>query len=189
MAAVTAFLDANVLYPAPLRDLLMRLALSGLCRAKWSYWVHEEWIGAVLKNRPDLVREQLERTRALMDRHAEDCLVQNFEPLIDALDLPDPDDRHVLAAAICGRADVIVTRNVSDFPADRLAPFGIEAQHPDAFVSHLLDIDAEAVVAAARQHRASLKRPPMTVDVYLQTLERQGLASTVAALREHADAL
>jgi hypothetical protein len=107
VATFTAFYDANVLYPAELRNLLMHLAMTGLFRAKWSDGVHEEWITALLRNRPDLSREKLERTRMLMDNHATDALVTAYEDLIEGLDLPDPDGRPVLAAAIRGQARVI----------------------------------------------------------------------------------
>ena len=102
MAQFTAFLDASVLYPAPLRDLLLELAVADLYRAKWSDTVHEEWITPVLRNRLDLTRAQLERTRDLMNAHVRDALVTGFKQLIEILALPDPDDRHVLAAAIRG---------------------------------------------------------------------------------------
>jgi hypothetical protein len=187
--AFTAFYDASVLYPAPLRDLLMRLALTDLFRAKWSALVHEEWMAALLHDRPDLTRQQLERTRQLMDVHVRDCLVEDFESLINALHLPDPRDRHVLAAAICGRADVIVTRNLRDFPADTLTPYGIVAQHPDTFITHLIDLNPGAVVEAAREHRASLRNPPKDVEEYLSTLERQGLTQTAIELRSYASML
>ena len=85
----TAILDACVLYPAPLRDLLMHLALTDLFRAKWTEAIHEEWIRSVLENRPDLTRGQLERTRQLMDAHVRDCIVTDYEDLIPALTLPD----------------------------------------------------------------------------------------------------
>ena len=185
MAGFTAFYDANVLYPAGLRNLLMHLALIGLFRAKWSADVHEEWISSLLKKRRDLTRDKLERTRMLMDQHAVDALVTGYEDLIPGLQLPDPDDRHVLAAAIRGHADVIVTINLRDFPSDTIGPFGIEAQHPDEFILHLLDLAPGAVVAAAQDHRQSLKNPPKTVAEYLETLERQGLTQTVSALREY----
>src|SRR5437763_11557894 len=139
VATFTAFYDANVLYPAELRNLLMHLALTGLFRARWSPDVHEEWISNLLKKRPDLTRDKLERTRMLMDKNAVDALVTGYEDLIPALHLPDPDDRHVLAAAIRGHADVIVTMNLRDFPSNAITPFRIEAQHPDEFVLHLLD--------------------------------------------------
>ena len=128
MSTFTALYDACVLYSAALRDLLMRLALTDLFRARWTDEIHDEWIRNVLANRPDLKREQLERTRTLMNAHVRDCLVNGYEDLIEGLDLPDPDDRHVLAAAIRTRASVIVTFNLDDFPADYLAKYGVEAQ-------------------------------------------------------------
>lgn len=184
MATFTAFYDANILYPAELRNLLMHLALTGLFRAKWSADVHEEWISALLEKRPDLTRDKLERTRALMDLHAVDALVTGYEDLIPGLHLPDPNDRHVLAAAIRGQADVIVTMNLRDFPADAIGAFGIEAQHPDEFVLHLLDLAPGAVLGAAADHRKSLKSPPKTVTEYLDALERQQLTRSASALRE-----
>jgi hypothetical protein len=163
----------------------MHLALTGLFRARWSAEVHEEWISSLLKKRPDLTREKLERTRLLMDKHAADALVTGYEDLIPGLQLPDPGDRHVVAAAIRGRAAVIVTMNLRDFPAGIIAPFGMDAQHPDEFILRLLDVAPETVVAAAQDHRQSLKNPPKTVPEYLDTLERQGLTQTVSVLREH----
>ena len=185
MAAFIAFYDANVLYPAELRNLLMHLALTGLFRAKWSAAVHEEWISSLIQKRPDLIREKLERTRQLMDLHAVDALVTGYEDLVPGLHLPDPDDRHVLAAAIRGHADVIVTMNLRDFPPEVLGPFGIDAQHPDEFVLRLLDLAPQAIVSAARNHRLSLRNPAKTTAEYLETLERQGLAHTVSVLREY----
>jgi hypothetical protein len=111
--------------------------------------------------------------------------VTGYEDLIPGLQLPDPDDRHVLAAAIHGRADVIITMNLRDFPPDIIGSFGIEVQHPDEFVPHLLDLEPGAVVAAAQNHRQSLKNPPKTVAEYLETLERQRLIQTVSVLREY----
>jgi len=139
----------------------------------------------LLKKRPDLTRDKLERTRLLMDKHAVDALVTGYEDLIPGLQLPDPDDRHVLAAAIRGQADVIVTMNLRDFPFDSIGSFGIEVQHPDEFVLHLFDLAPGAVVAAAQNHRQSLRNPTRTVAEYLETLERQHLRQTVSVLREY----
>lgn len=186
MAALTALFDACVLYPAPLRDLLMRLATTDLFRARWSAAVHDEWTSAVLVIRPEL-RVQLARTRKLMDAHVMDALVTGYEPLVETLHLPDPGDRHVLAAAITGRADLIVTKNLKHFPADRLEPFGIRAQHPDVFVRSLLDLHEATTLAAVARHRASLRQPPRSVDEYLETLLLQALPDTVAALKRHRD--
>jgi predicted nucleic acid-binding protein len=126
--AFTALYDACVLYPAPIRDVLMHLALTDLFRARWTDEIHEEWIRSVLRNRPDLSRERLLRTRDPMNAHVRDALITNYQDLIVGLSLPDPNDRHVLAAAIKGRADVIVTYNTRDFPADILAMYEISAQ-------------------------------------------------------------
>lgn len=179
----TAVYDASVLYPAPLRDLLMHLALTQLFRARWSNDIHSEWIEAVLRDRSDLVREQLERTRELMDSNVLDCVVTGYESLIEGLELPDPGDRHVLAAAIRVSASVIVTHNLKDFPQHCLEPLGIEAQHPDEFVVHLLDLSPGAVCSAVRRQRMNLRRPPFSVDQFLATLQRQRLPETVARLR------
>lgn len=117
-----------------------------------------------------------------MDLAIPDCLVSDYEALIAGLRLPDPDDRHVLAAAIRCGASVIVTFNEKDFPQTALAPFGIEAQHPDLFIDNLFDLDAAAVVSAAQKQRAQLKSPPLDVDHHLDALLRQGLVQTVKAL-------
>ncbi|MDP1699288.1 MAG: PIN domain-containing protein [Xanthomonadaceae bacterium] len=178
----TAVYDACVLYPAPLRDFLMWLGLSGRFRARWSEQIHEEWKRNLLLIRTDLTRAQLDRTSALMDLAIPDGLVTDHEVLIAGLTLPDPDDRHVLAAAIRCNASVIVTFNDRDFPPAALSPFGIEAQHPDMFIENLFDLDPAAVVAAAQRQRAQLKNPPMNVDRYIDVLLRQGLVQTAKSL-------
>jgi predicted nucleic acid-binding protein len=182
VASFVAVYDACVIYPAPLRDLLLRLALTDLFRARWSERIHEEWMRSVLKDRPDLSAQQLQRTRELMNLAVPDCLVIGYEGLIDHLDLPDPDDRHVLAAAIRCQAGVIVTYNLTDFPPAALASHGIEAQHPDDFVSHLHDLASAAVCTAVRSQREALKNPPRSVRELLDTFLSLGLAGTVARL-------
>jgi predicted nucleic acid-binding protein len=183
-APVVAVYDANVLYPALLRDLLIRLARAGLVGARWSNRIHEEWIRSLLLNRPDLTREQLERTRKLMDAAVPGAVVEKFERHIPKLELPDPDDRHVLAAAIQAKAKVIVTFNTRDFPRAAVAAYGIQARRPDAFVTDLLSADPEAVYAVARAHRSALRKPPMTVEQYLDQLGRTGLKKTAEHLRQ-----
>jgi hypothetical protein len=90
-----------------------------------------------------------------------------------------------LAAAIRGRADVIVTVNVRDFPEKALEPFGIEAQHPDEFIAHLIDLAPGVVIGAAERHRESLKNPAKTIEEFVEMLEREGLTQTVAMLRDY----
>jgi len=181
----TAIYDACVLYPAPLRDFLIWLGLSGRFRARWSAQIHDEWKRNLLRNRRDLTPEQLNRTSALMDQAIPDGLVTEYETLIAGLNLPDPDDRHVLAAAIRCSASVIVTFNQKDFPPAALAPFGIEAQHPDEFIENLFDLDQAAVLQAALLQRSHLRQPPITAEHYLEILLRLGLVQTVKALTSY----
>ena len=184
MASIIALYDSCVLYPAPLRDLLMHLALTDLYQAKWTDAIHDEWIRNVLANRPDLKLGQLERTRDLMNSHVLDCLVIGYEKLIPSLSLPDPDDRHVLAAAIKASASIIVTYNLKDFPAKVISKYKIEAQHPDEFISYLIDIAPGVVCSAIQRLRLSLKNPPISTDSYLSILEQQSLLKTVSKLKK-----
>mgnify|MGYP000152492899 FL=1 len=122
-----------------------------------------------------------------MDKNVRDCLVTGYESLIPSLNLPDPDDRHVLAAAIVGRCDAIVTQNLKDFPPEVLALFGIETQHPDDFFSNQLSLAPGLVCSALRKVRARLKNPPKTAEEYLAILTQQGLVATVAELEQFSD--
>jgi hypothetical protein len=115
--------------------------------------------------------------------HIDDAMVTNYEHLIETVTLPDPDDRHVLAAAIDAGAALIVTANVKDFPATALVAHDIMAVPPDDFICGLLAEDPQLVVAALSADRASLKNPPMTTETYFAALERAGLVETVAVLR------
>jgi predicted nucleic acid-binding protein len=179
----TVVYDACVLYPAPLRDLLVQLALHDIFAARWTDAIHEEWISGVLKSRPDIKRAALERTRSLLNSNVRDSLVTGYESLIGSLSLPDENDRHVLAAAIRCNADALITFNIRDFPQVSLEPFGIMAIHPDEFILNEIDLHEAVVCEAVKIVRSRLKNPPKTVDEYLATLERQGLTQTVAALR------
>lgn len=184
MASFTVVYDASVLYPAPLRDFLMWLALTDLFKARWTDEIHQEWMRNVLKNRPDLTLAQLNRTKNLMNTNVRDCLVTGYDLLIPTLELPDPGDRHVLAAAIHCGADFIVTFNLKDFPNLVLATYGVEAVHPDEFILDLINLDSTKVCQAAQKQRKTLKNPPLTLAQYLDNLSRQGLSQTATALRE-----
>jgi hypothetical protein len=183
VANFVAVYDACVLYPAQLRDLLMRVAMSDLFKARWTDRIHDEWTRNLARQRPDIDPAQLARTRSLMDRAVPDCLVTGYEAHIAELDLPDPDDRHVLAAAIHAQAGVIVTLNIRDFPREAVAQYGIEVQHPDEFLSHLFDLAPQAVCQAVHEMREALRQPPKSVDQLLGDLLAAGLATTVASLR------
>lgn len=181
---VTVLYDANVLYPAPLRDFLIQLAISDLFQARWTKKIHEEWTRNLLKNRSDLTQEKLTRTQELMNCAVPDCLIENYENLIPSLQLPDPDDRHILAAAIVGRVDIIVTFNLSDFPSSILKNYQLEAQHPDHFISDLIALAPAKILEAANYCRNRLNNPSRSVDQYLATLRKQGLEISVTELQK-----
>lgn len=181
-APFTVVYDASVLFSARLRDLLVRLALTDLFRAKWTNDIHKEWIRAVCKRR-SVDAERLERTRKLMDAAVRDCLVGGYGDLIEKVRLPDQDDRHVVAAAIKSGAQTIVTFNLRDFPLRELQKWDIEARHPDAFIVDLMGINLPKVIEAVRAQREALVNPPVTPAALVDGLERNGLRQTAARLR------
>jgi predicted nucleic acid-binding protein len=188
MANFVALFDANIFYPATLRDLMLRVAMSDAFRARWSDDIHDEWMRAVLRERPEL-SERLKRTRELINNAVPDCLVYNYMAHIENIRLPDPNDRHVLAAAIQCQAGVIVTMNTKDFPDAVLHAFGMQAQHPDQFLTHLHDLQPACLIQAVQGMRRSLKNPPLTVEQLLDALLRVKLPNTVSILKDFKDML
>ncbi len=184
MTPAVALLDANVLYSAPLRDLLMQMSFDGLFQARWTTEIEHEWKRNLLANRPDLA-VQIDRTQAVMRRAIPDALVTGHAARMPGVALPDTDDRHVLAAAIASAADAIVTFNLRDFPAATLAGHGIEALHPDTFVMDFAATMPRQVLGAARACLARLANPPVTPDDYLAVLRRLGLTEIAAFLDGH----
>lgn len=182
----TVFLDACVLYPALVRDLLIQCASSGLFRGKLTAQINQEWTSNLLRNRPDLTHEQLERTCHLLERAMPDCLVTGYEALVSELELPDPDDRHVLAAAVICQAQVIVTYNLKDFPETVLEPFSIEALHPDTFLRSQADLALPRFLGCIREILRRLKNPPMSPTSYITDLAAQGLVQTASFLMDYA---
>jgi PIN domain-containing protein len=180
-----AVYDACVLYPAPLRDLLVRLGRTDLCQVKWTRQILDECFRSIAAQRPDLQPERLLRSRELLEQAILDVQVTGHEGLIDGIaGLPDPDDRHVVAAAIRCGAQVIVTFNLKDFPKPVLARYGMEAQHPDDFVRDLIDLDGATVAQAVRAQAAALKNPQRTLSEVLEVLREQKLTVSAAMLKE-----
>jgi len=163
----------------------MELAGTGLFRAKWSARIHDEWTRNLLANRTDLDPAKLQRTVELMNDTVPDCLVEGYEDLIQGLDLPDPNDRHVLAAAIHSSCDAIITMNLKDFPTSHVGKYDIEILHPDDFIFNQFGLDTAAVLTSALKCRERLRNPPKTAAEYLERLEAQGLPKTVAEFRQY----
>jgi hypothetical protein len=177
-----AFLDASVLYPALLRNMLMYFAVADLYHARWSARVHDEWMSALLRNRPDIPRAQLERTRCLMEAQLDDALVEGYEHRVASVTLPDANDRHILAAAKHCEAHYIVTANLRDFPATTLARFRLVAEHPDDFLLRLVNDNPEKALAAFYELCDARKNPHQTPREVTEIFKRQSLGATADAL-------
>lgn len=180
--AFTVLYDSNVLYPNTVRDLLIRLAQHGIVQAKWTELILDEMEAALRRNDvgDDEKRAELRRR---MNGAVRDCIVNGYEPLIEGLKLPDPNDRHVLAAAIKAGAQVIVTDNSKDFPSECLAEWDIEQKTADDFVMDLIDLDDRVVYGCVMEIVSSRRQKPVTFDDVLGQLERSQLIGSVSMLR------
>lgn len=181
--AFSALYDANVLYPNALRDVLVRVGLEGLIRAHWTDRILDETFRNLTADRPDLDPARLQETRRLMCAALPDAMVSGYQKLIVGLELPDPDDRHVLAAAIRAGSQVIVTFNLRDFPADRLGVFDIEAKGPDDFLVDQYFLDESAVRGVIRDMARARKKTVATEAGIIDELEHVGALSFAALLR------
>jgi predicted nucleic acid-binding protein len=170
--AFVALLDANVLYPAYLRDALLRLAEAEVYQVRWSRQILDEMARNVLKNNPDLPEERIERLVRTMERAFPEAMVTGHEPLIPSM-TTDPKDRHVLAAAVRGRADVIVTSHVKDFPSEACEPYYVDVQTPDEFLRYQWEIgDPDFLLGVFEDWASHLKNPPLALEELLEMLAR-----------------
>lgn len=188
MSSFIVVLDACVLVPASLRGTLVRAAHQGLYRVHWSEAILAEMHRSLQKD-IGLTVAQADRQVAFLRDHYPEAQVTGYEPLIPALN-NHPKDRHVLAAAIRAGAQVIVTFNGRDFPASSLDPYEIEAQHPDEFLTNLVDLDPGAMCEIVIAQAAALRNPPLTVDQLLWQLAKQvpGFADMIREVRAQAHA-
>lgn len=182
----TAVLDANVLYPTLVRDILMSLAVADLYHARWSATIQAEWTRNLSAQRPDIA-DRLPALADAMNAAVPDCMITGYESLIPSITLPDTDDRHVVAAAIVGHADAIVTFNLEDFPQSALEQFNIEVQHPDRFMMNQLHLHKLKALTALKQMRARWTQPARTAKDLLEALEKRGLPLTADLLGEAID--
>ena len=183
-ARYTALLDACVLYPLAMTDALLSLATAGFFAAKWSTRIEDEWIRSLERQRPDLAGK-LGVRRDSMREAVPDWEVPELAwvALVQGIQLPDPDNAHVLAAAIAGHADCIVTSNLKDFPVPVLRQFGIEAVDPDTFIINQWDLNPVQAIAAFKRMRARRKKPHSSPEDFADALELGGLPATANRLR------
>lgn len=189
-ARYTALLDACVIYPIAVIDSLLSLATAKLFAAKWTTRIEQEWMASLERDRADL-KGRLTVRRDKMRAAVPDWEVPQlaWEPLAACLELPDENDVHVLAAAIAGHADCIVTSNGRHFPIEAVGPYGLEVIDPDTFIINQLDLNQIVALGAFKRMRARRKKPESTPEEFADALERSGLPATAQRLREAAELL
>ena len=184
-----AVYDACVLYPFHLRNVLIQCAFDGLVEARWTDDIHDEWIRNLAANTPALSIERLIATRDRMKAVLPDADVTDYRHLIPELRLPDPDDRHVLAAAIAGKASLIVTWNLKDFPTRDLASHGVASQSPDDFLTGLHATFPDALISSIKRARHNLRKTMPSAEAFIDGLQQSGLKAFPALLRQNIDEL
>ncbi|MEY3920523.1 MAG: hypothetical protein RL634_284 [Bacteroidota bacterium] len=180
---VKVVLDACVLYPAPLRDFLLNLAEQQLIKPYWTDEINEEWVRNLLIKRKDLTRDQLTTTVAYMNAAFPDANIVEYNADLP-ITISDKYDEHVVAAAIKARAHFILTLNLKDFPENEMKKLGIRAEHPDQFISTLIEIDSKSVITAFNNQVENLRYPKMRPEEVLQKLEKCNLSVTSNKLRK-----
>ncbi len=183
----TAVLDANVIAGVLPRDILLSLAGAGFYRPRWSALILDEFEAYYTKKFDDAPGAAYQRSR--MEIAFPDALVSDFDALMDVAKLPDPDDHHVLAAAIQTKAAVIVTNNLTDFPADVLARFELEARSHDQFVADILDMGGPEAISALREMRERYRNPALNAEAITSNIEQLGLQETAALLYRYQEFL
>jgi len=171
-----AVLDTNIIFPIVLRDILFWFAHYDLFTPKWSANIFDEWINIML--RKGVSYEEAVKRVENANKAFPDALVRNYEGLIDVLELPDLKDRHVLAAAIKTNANVIVTNNLSDFPAPYLETFGLTAKGADDFLTDIIDLNQETALRAFKEMVFNKRKPEMDEYQVLENLRNNGLVDT-----------
>ena len=180
-----AVFDACVLYPLHTRNILVQCAADRLVDACWTDEIHDEWMRNLVANTPGLSLNRLQRTRDLMKAAVPTADIQEYAQHLQGITLPDPDDRHVVAAAIAASASVIVTWNIRDFPEAELARYGIRRETPDEFLLGLHGAAPSAVLASAANARLNLRVSTPSADDFVVALDQQGLVGFAAILRDH----
>ena len=175
-ARYTALLDACVLYPLAMTDALLSLATAGLFAAKWTTRIEEEWIAALERQRPDLIGRLGVRRHSMREAVVDwEIPERAWRHRLPGITLPDENDTHVLAAALAGHVDCIVTLNLKDFPADLIDGFGVEVIHPDTFLVHQWDLEPDTAIEAFRRMRARRRSPSSSPLEFAEALRKAGL--------------
>jgi hypothetical protein len=180
-----AVFDACILYPFHLRNIVVQAAVDRLVEARWTDEIHEEWIRSLAADAPGVSTERLQLTLRLMTDALPDATVRGYEGLISTVSLPDPADRHVVAAAIAARASIILTWNLRDFPATELEKHGLSAQTPDAFLAGLYDVAPDLMAGSLANARRNLTKSRVSPSGFIEILGNLKLTQLARRLERH----
>ena len=183
--SAVAIYDACILYPFHLRNVVVQAAVDGLVDAHWTEAIHDEWIRNLLANTPGLPPEHLQATKQLMNVAVPEATVTGYDRHIHTVSLPDPDDRHVAAAAIEAGASMIVTWNLRDFPVAELRKHGLARQTPDAFLTALYEQVPERLTSSLANARRNLSRSRVSASDFIGILRDQRLTKLTAQIEKH----
>lgn len=179
-----AVFDACILYPFHLRNIIVQAAVDRLVEARWTNEIHNEWIRNLTADTPTIPIDRLQTTRRLMNDALPGATISGYEDLVPTVNLPDPDDRHVVAAAIAAGASIILTWNLRDFPATALKKYGLRRQTPDAFLAGLYDEVPDLIVGSLANARRNLHKSRVSASDFIEILQHQGLTQLVTRLKK-----
>jgi len=185
MSGSKAVLDANVLYSAPVRDLMLSLAMEKLFEPLWSTEIQNEWIENLLNKRKDLTRNQLIKAHKAMNTAFPNAEHDDYQEYLEQCKLPDKKDHHVLALALSQKAPLIVSFNQKDFPMNSLKQHLISCLDPDSFACKLFEEDKKLVLLAFTNMQKRLKSPPITEERLLEIYTHVGLKNFAFQLISH----
>lgn len=170
-----AVFDACILYPFQLRNIVVQAAVDRLVEARWTDAIHDEWIRNLTANAPAIPIDRLRVTRQLMDDALPRATIAGYEEHIPEVTLPDPNDRHVVAAAIAAKGSLILTWNLRHFPENELKKFNLRKLTPDAFLCGLFDTVPDLVLGSLANARRNLSKTRVSGSDFIRILEGQKL--------------
>jgi PIN domain len=182
--AVAVF-DACILYPFHLRNILVQAAVDRLVDARWTDEIHDEWIRNLTARAPAVPVERLQNTRRLMNDALPTAMISRYEQYVPEVNLPDPDDRHVVAAGIAAGASIILTWNLRHFPAKELKKFRLRRETPDAFLSGLYDKVPDLTISSLANARRNLTKSRVSASDFIDILSRHRLIELAKRAGNH----
>jgi hypothetical protein len=180
-----AVFDACILYPFHLRNIIVQAAVDRLVEARWTDKIHDEWIRNLAADAPTIPFERLQTIQRLMNDALPGATVSGYEDLIPTVNLPDPDDRHIVAAALAAGASIILTWNLRDFPATTLKKYRLRGETPDTFLAGLYDRAPDLAIGSLANARRNLSKSRVSASDFIDILNNQKLGQLAKRVRSH----